>query len=64
MRRRKQHQPNLFALCQECGRAMEKTESGFLVCPAGHGRLHAEPRPDDDQPEPCGSFFDYDPVEE
>jgi hypothetical protein len=37
--------------CPECGQWLERTPSGFLVCPLGHGRLVrllGEPEPADD----------------
>jgi hypothetical protein len=38
--------------CPECGHWLERTPSGFLVCPPGHGRLvrlPGEPEPADDR---------------
>jgi hypothetical protein len=47
-RRQKADEPNLFALkCQECGRQLVGTESGYLVCPNGHGRLIPDGASDD-----------------
>lgn len=40
--------------CQECGRPMETTPSGYLCCPRGCGKLLLAV-PED---EPCGSWFD------
>jgi hypothetical protein len=37
--------------CPECGHYLERTPSGFLACPLGHGRLirlPGEPEPADD----------------
>ena len=35
--------PELSALsCGECGRPLERTPSGFLACPNGHGKLVTE----------------------
>jgi len=38
--------------CSECGHDLERTPSGYLACPLGHGRLIREyerdPRPADD----------------
>ncbi len=49
-------EPNLFALrCDECGRQLVNTESGYLACPMGHGRLAVDVMED---AEPCGSLFD------
>lgn len=28
--------------CQRCGRYLVRTETGYLCCPHGHGRLIAE----------------------
>ncbi len=34
---------DLFSLlCQECGRRLIHTPSGFLSCPLGHGRLRLD----------------------
>ncbi len=44
--RRRRHQteePNLFALrCEECGRVLVQTTSGYLCCPRGHGKLRLD----------------------
>ena len=65
-RKRKSEEPNLFALrCDECRRQLVTTPSGYLACPAGHGRLVIEtdtPLPGAE--EPCGSLFDVLPHEE
>jgi hypothetical protein len=48
--------------CQECGRALVHTESGYLCCPRGHGKLlteaAAEPddEADDDEPAPASPW--------
>ena len=37
--------------CPECGHWLERTPSGFLACPRGHGRLvrlPGDPQPADD----------------
>ncbi len=43
--------------CCECGQPLVETQSGFLCCPAGHGKLLAEE-------EPRGSWFESDTNEE
>lgn len=43
--------------CVECGRLLVRTESGYLCCPAGHGRLLVEV----DDRDRNGSWFDDDP---
>jgi hypothetical protein len=51
MRRQKHEEPTLYSLrCVDCGHFLVRTESGFLACPLGHGRLIRE-TPDDPQPE-------------
>jgi hypothetical protein len=63
-RRRKPDEPDLFALrCAECQRQLVKTASGYLACPSGHGKLCLDDEPPGGQ-EPCGSWFDPDPLEE
>lgn len=39
--------------CCTCGEPLEETPSGYVTCPAGHGRLRAE-----SVSEPNGSWFD------
>lgn len=40
MRRRKTDEPDLFRpRCGECGKPLHRTESGYLACPDGHGKL-------------------------
>jgi hypothetical protein len=39
-------------VCCTCGRPMVRTESGYLCCPAGHGKLIAEEVEDGD-PDPA-----------
>jgi hypothetical protein len=35
--------PNLFALrCEECGKQLARTASGYLACPNGHGALRED----------------------
>jgi hypothetical protein len=45
--------PAVSATCRECGEFMERTPSGFLACPRGHGKLFIETsgEPVDDWPE-------------
>lgn len=31
--------PNLFMSCDECGKLLIETTSGYLTCPKGHGKL-------------------------
>jgi hypothetical protein len=65
MARRPEHDwPILTALrCEDCGHYLARTESGFLACPLGHGRLIREtdddPQPDDDR-DRRGGWFDED----
>ena len=54
---------HLFGVrCEDCGHFLERTPSGWLACPNGHGKLVQEsdddPQPDDDR---WGSWFDDDP---
>ena len=57
-RRIRAEEPNLFALrCQECGKQLVKTASGFLACPNGHGKLIREEREEMPEVEPWGSWF-------
>jgi len=58
------HQGGMFYLdgpeesslaCSVCGEYLVRTQSGYLCCPRGHGKLLAEELPGD---EPCGSWFD------
>ncbi len=35
----------LWLTCEECGRPLERTPGGFMVCPAGHGKLCEESKP-------------------
>lgn len=45
-RRKREAAPDLFSLrCQECGRPMIHTQSGYLSCPLGHGRLELDLTP-------------------
>lgn len=50
--------------CQQCGEYLVRTQSGYLCCPEGCGRLieATVPRGTPDQ-EPCGSWFDVDTEE-
>ncbi len=49
--------PNLFSLrCDECDSLLVTTDSGYLACPRGHGKLIDQR--DDVTLEPCGSLFD------
>jgi hypothetical protein len=42
-RRRTQTGPDLFTLrCATCGAYLRRTESGYLACPNGHGKLHVD----------------------
>ncbi len=36
----------LWLTCEECGRALERTPGGFMACPAGHGKLCEESKPE------------------
>ena len=38
--------------CCECGEYLVRTDSGYLACPEGHGKLLCE------EQEPCGSWFE------
>lgn len=59
MRRKQSNEPNLFALrCDQCMRQLVGTDSGYLACPIGHGRLIPDEPPGTE--EPCGSLFDTD----
>lgn len=43
MGKRRAQGPDLFTpRCETCNRPMIRTESGFLACPMGHGKLHVE----------------------
>ncbi len=58
-RKQRQTAPDLYsARCAECGEYLVQTESGFLCCPKGHGRLQLDdqrdPAPAD---EPCANLF-------
>jgi hypothetical protein len=47
--------PAVTAQCAQCGEYLERTPSGYLACPRGHGKLLTEPpaaEPDDDEPAP------------
>ncbi len=58
-KRKNPDEPNLFALrCEECNRQLVGTESGYLSCPIGHGRLQVDEIVT--HGEPCGSWFDDD----
>jgi hypothetical protein len=62
MRRSKHFEATLFSRrCEDCGRPLDRTPSGFLACPLGHGRLVRESE-DDPQPadESSGRWFDDD----
>jgi hypothetical protein len=51
MKRQKHDEPSLYApRCEDCGHFLVRTESGYLACPLGHGKLIRE-TPDDPQPE-------------
>lgn len=42
-RRRREAAPDLFSLrCQECGRPLVRTTSGYLACDRGHGGLQID----------------------
>lgn len=42
-RRRREAAPDLFSLrCQQCGRLLVRTTSGYLACERGHGGLQIE----------------------
>jgi hypothetical protein len=57
-RRPERDWPILTSLrCSECGHYLARTESGFLACPLGHGRLIRE---SDDDRDRCGSGFGED----
>jgi hypothetical protein len=57
-RKRKQPDPDLFSLkCVECGEYLIQTESGYLCCPKGHGRLRIDAEADIPG-ENSGSWFD------
>ena len=38
--------------CPDCGRELVPTESGFVCCPRGHGKLVPDRSPDDDESVP------------
>lgn len=41
--------PNLFGIaCDVCSRQLVPTQSGYLCCPLGHGRLVADVEPAQD----------------
>lgn len=43
MRREREAGPDLFSLrCQTCSKYLIRTESGYLACPMGHGRLQID----------------------
>jgi hypothetical protein len=64
-------QPELFdqggrasSLTCQCGHYLERTPSGFLTCPRGHGKLKADSywqEWDQAQPEDDGGLFDTSP---
>lgn len=57
-RRRRDTSPDLFSpRCGECGAALVTTASGFVTCPAGHGRLVVEDLTPAGDAEECGSWF-------
>jgi hypothetical protein len=62
-RKRKNDEPNLFALrCEVCDRQLVPTPSGYLACPDGHGKLIAQ-EADTEPPgpmEPSGLWFEDD----
>ena len=59
-RRRRAEEPNLFGIrCGECGRQLTRTQSGYLACPLGHGKLRVDDEAPE-EPERCGSWFDPD----
>ena len=50
--------PALTAKCRECGEYLERTPSGYLACPRGHGKLLTEAPADEapaDEPAPSWS---------
>jgi len=55
-RKGKVHQElSLFSpRCEQCGEVMVVTESEYLCCPRGHGKLHLDAPPEG---EACGSWF-------
>lgn len=58
IKRQPECQPGLFSpKCGECGRELVTTESGFLCCPMGHGRLVVEELTDCGSAERFGSWF-------
>lgn len=59
--RRKLFDPvDLFAAtCDDCGRVLAPTASGYLCCPAGHGKL-VIPEADD---KPVGGLFNVEGAE-
>lgn len=58
MAKRRAQGPDLFTpRCETCDRSMIRTESGFLVCPMGHGKLASEARHGEgDAPDTCGLY--------
>jgi hypothetical protein len=63
-RKRKPVYAGLFDLrCEECGEYLIRTESGYLSCPMGHGKL-VEEQPADVPPgteEACGLWIEEGP---
>lgn len=43
MKRRREASPDLFSLrCETCNRYLVRTESGYMACDRGHGKLLIE----------------------
>jgi hypothetical protein len=40
--------PAVTATCRQCGEYLERTPSGYLACPRGHGKLLTQAPADDD----------------
>lgn len=56
-RKRDRDQLSLFGIkCEVCSRPLVPTESGYVACPNGHGRLCLDAESVSE--EPCGSLFD------
>ena len=56
--------PPAVNLTCSCGHYLERTPSGFLACPRGHGKLRTESywqEWDAAQPEDVGGLFDTSP---
>jgi hypothetical protein len=51
--------PNLFAIhCEQCGKQLCRTPSGFLACPNGHGALREDRDDLADTADDTPSLFD------